>query len=225
MNPPAAVERRGRFITFEGGEGAGKSTQARRLVAHLARAGVPAVATREPGGSPLAEAIRAVLLSGRAAQLGAAGEAILFGAARLDHIDRLIAPALAAGTWVVCDRFADSTRAYQGAGGKAPAALIDELENIVVGETRPDLTILMDLPPETGLARAQRRADGAAGDRFESEDLGFHRALRRAFLDIAAAESERVKIVDATGSEDQIAADVWALVRRKFPSVMEAAGR
>jgi dTMP kinase len=217
MREIAAASRRGRFITFEGGEGAGKSTQARRLAAHLEQAGVRAIVTREPGGSPQAEKIREVILSGRAAELGAAGEAILFGAARIDHIDRLIAPALASGSWVVCDRFADSTRAYQGAAGKAPAPLIAALERIVVGATRPDLTILMDLPPEAGLARARMRAGSAAGDRFENENIAFHEALRRAFLEIALREPSRVKIVDASASEDEIADDIWALVRENLP--------
>ena len=217
MSDIAAASRRGRFITFEGGEGAGKSTQARRLAAHLEQAGVRAIVTREPGGSPQAEKIREFILSGRAAPLGAAGEALLFGAARIDHIDRLIAPALASGSWVVCDRFADSTRAYQGAAGKAPTAMISALEKIVVGGTKPDLTILMDLPPEVGLLRARKRAGGAVGDRFENEDIAFHEALRRAFLEIALREPARVKIVDASASEDEIADHVWALVRENLP--------
>lgn len=216
MNGSAAPPRRGRFITFEGGEGAGKSTQARRLAAHLEQAGVRAVVTREPGGSPQAEAIRKFILSGRAAQLGPSGEAVLFSAARLDHVDRLIAPALASGTWVVCDRFADSTRAYQGAGSKAPASLIAALERIVVGPMRPDLTLLLDLPPEAGLARARSRS-GADADRFEAETLDFHVALRRAFLDIARSDARRVKTVDASASEDEIADRVWEIVRETLP--------
>ncbi|MDE2364782.1 MAG: dTMP kinase [Hyphomicrobiales bacterium] len=222
MSDPTAASGRGRFITFEGGEGAGKSTQARRLAARLETAGRRAIVTREPGGSPLAETIRGVILSGKASALGPMGEAILFGAARIDHIDKLIAPALAAGTWVVCDRFADSTRAYQGAAGKASPDLIAELEKVVVREIKPDLTILMDLPPQTGLARARKRAAGAASDRFESEDLAFHNALRDAFLDIAAREPGRVKIVDATETEDAIAEKIWTILRDAFPAELAA---
>jgi dTMP kinase len=216
MNRKNAAARRGRFITLEGGEGAGKSTQARRLAARLEETGHRVVVTREPGGSPQAEAIRSFLLSGKAARLGAEGEAILFGAARADHIDRLIAPALASGAWVVCDRFADSTRAYQGAAGNASEGLIAGLEKVVVGDTRPDLTILMDLAPETGLARARARS-GAAGDRFENEGLAFHEALRRAFLDIAAREPQRVKVVDASADEHEVADRIWAVVRENLP--------
>jgi dTMP kinase len=212
---------RGRFITFEGGEGAGKSTQARLLAHRLEGAGVKAIVTREPGGSPQAEAIRSVLLSGQAAGLGPLGEAVLFGAARLDHIDTLIRPALARGDWVVCDRFADSTRAYQGAAGKAEPELIAALEEIVVGSVRPDLTILMDLPPETGLERAQRRAAGAQADRFEGETLAFHEALRDAFLEIAREQPDRVRIVDATGTIEDIADAVWTIVCEKFPALAE----
>lgn len=215
MNGGGASARRGRFITLEGGEGAGKSTQARRLAAHLEEAGLRVIVTREPGGSPQAEAIRSFLLSGRAADLGAEGEALLFGAARIDHIDRLIAPALASGAWVVCDRFADSTRAYQGAAGKASDRFIAALERIVVGDVRPDLTILMDLSPETGLARARARS-GAAGDRFENESLAFHEALRRAFLDIATREPRRVKVVDAAVAEHEVADQIWRIVRQNL---------
>lgn len=225
MNALVAEAGRGRFITFEGGEGAGKSTQARRLAERLAGAGVRAITTREPGGSPRAEALRAALLSGKAAALGPFGEAVLFGAARIDHIDTLIRPSLEAGVWVICDRFADSTRAYQGAAGKAPAALIEALERIVVGPVRPDLTILLDLDPESGLARARRRAEGAESDRFEGEALAFHRALRQAFLDIAAEEPARVKIVDASLSEEAIAERIWTIARAAFPLRLEAVGR
>jgi dTMP kinase len=207
---------RGRFITFEGGEGAGKSTQVRRLVARLGQIGVSAIATREPGGSPHAEVIREVLLSGRATELGPLGEAVLFGAARIDHIDKVIRPALEQGIWVVCDRFADSTRAYQGAAGNAPPGLIAALEQVVVGPIKPDLTILMDLAPDIGLARARKRAGDAASDRFEGEKIAFHEALRHAFLDIAAREPERVKKVDATQTEDEIEQAIWTVVREKF---------
>ena len=179
--------------------------------------------TREPGGSEQAEAIREVILSGRAAELGPLGEAILFSAARVDHIDKTIAPALAAGTWVVCDRFSDSTRAYQGVAGRAPVAAIAALERVVVGDAKPDLTVLMDIPPDAGLARARKRAGDAAADRFEREGVTFHEALRRAFLDIAAAEPGRVKIVDATKTEDEIADAIWVIVRETLPVGVERA--
>jgi dTMP kinase len=215
MNALGAAPR-GRFITLEGGEGAGKSTQARRLARKLESTGVHAIATREPGGSQQAEAIRSVLLSGKATDLGPLGEAVLFGAARIDHIDTLIRPALGRGTWVICDRFADSTRAYQGAAGKAPPEMIAALEEIVVGAMRPDLTLLMDLPPDIGLARAQKRAGHAPADRFEGEDMSFHEALRQAFLDIAAREPGRVRVVDATKSEQELANEIWSIVKEKF---------
>jgi len=208
----------GRFVTFEGGEGAGKSTQVRHLRSHLEQSGIRVIATREPGGSPRAEALRAALLGGRATGLGAFGEAVLFGAARIDHIDTLIRPALAGGAWVVCDRFADSTRAYQGAAGHAKPELIAALERVVVGPMKPDLTILLDLDPEAGLARAKARAGDAAADRFEGEKLGFHSALREAFLQIARQEPARVKIVDAALPEHEIADRVWALTCDAFPS-------
>ena len=214
--PAGAVRARGKFVTFEGGEGAGKSTQARRLRARLENLGLQVLVTREPGGSGHAEELRDVLLSGKAAALGPVGEAMLFNAARIDHLDTLIRPALAAGTWVVCDRFADSTRAYQGAAGKTPPALIAAMEEVVVGDTRPDLTILMDLPPETGLARARKRAGDSAADRFEGEEVAFHHALRRAFLDIAAQEPGRVRTVDATQGEDAIADEIWTIVQQTF---------
>ncbi len=224
VDMPEAAARRvepGRFITFEGGEGAGKSTQARLLAAHLEQAGIRAIVTREPGGSPRAEALRSALLAGKAADLGPFGEAVLFGAARIDHIDTLIRPALAGGAWVVCDRFADSTRAYQGAAGKAKPELIAMLERIVVGPMRPDLTILLDLDPEAGLARARARGGDAAVDRFEGEQLAFHVALRSAFLEIAAKEPARVRIVDAALAPDEIADRIWTIVRDAFPAVLK----
>lgn len=210
MTTEAAKARPARFVTLEGGEGVGKSTQARRLVERLDQSGIAAIATREPGGSPGAETLRDLLLSGKVKDLGAKAEAILFAAARIDHIDRKIAPALAAGTWVVSDRFADSTRAYQGALGGLDAGFLRALERVTLGDLRPDLTLILDLPPEIGLARAaQRRAPGAALDRFEREGPAFHAALRKAYLDIAAAEPERCVVVDAAQSEDEVAQAIW----------------
>lgn len=215
----AGAAPRGQFITFEGGEGAGKSTQLLHLAERLKQHGVDAVATREPGGSPHAETLREVLLSGRAKPLGPLGEAVLFSAARIDHIDTLIAPALAHGSFVLCDRFADSTRAYQGALGHVDAQIIDVLEAIALRGLRPDLTLLLDLPPQEGLARAEkRRAAGAAPDRFEGEGAAFHEGLRKAFLDIAASEPNRYCVIDATLPESEVAAAIWELVEARFLS-------
>jgi dTMP kinase len=207
----------GCFITFEGGEGAGKSTQLRHLAQKLRDHGVETVTTREPGGTPLAEKLREMLLAGRAAAFGPLGEAALFSAARIDHIDAVIAPALARGAFVLCDRFADSTRAYQGAQGKADPRMIALLEHVAVGPVRPNLTILLDLPAEEGLARAsRRRSAGAEPDRFEREDLQFHEGLRRAFLDIANGDPHRCCIVDATQPVDAVADAIWKLVEARF---------
>jgi dTMP kinase len=176
---------KGRFITFEGGEGSGKSTQVRRLMARLAAMGIETVATREPGGSPEAERLRGLLLSGDIAPFGPTAEALVFTAARIDHIDKTIRPALDEGCFVICDRFTDSTRAYQGATGKVPADLLADLEKVATGSTMPALTIVLDVPVETGLARAKGRGEGA--DRFEQEKTDFHEAVRQSF--IATAKS------------------------------------
>ncbi|HUO22561.1 MAG TPA: dTMP kinase [Caulobacteraceae bacterium] len=205
---------RGRLITLEGGEGAGKSTQARRLLDRLAQAGIDAIATREPGGSLGAEAIRALLVTGTADRWSAETETLLLYAARADHLQRTIRPALETGTWVVCDRFADSTRAYQGAAGGAPEALIAGLEAAVVGADRPDLTLMFDLPAEAGLARAQGR--GGAEDRFEGKGLAFHRRLRERFLAIAQAEPERCAVIDAAAGIEAVAEAVWTAVKDRL---------
>ena len=201
---------RGKFITLEGGEGAGKSTQQNRLVARLTELGVQVVATREPGGSEGAEAIRELLVNGPPDKWSATTEVLLMNAARRDHLERRIRPALERGAWVVCDRFADSTRAYQGAGGDADPALIETVERQVVGETRPDLTIILDLPVEDGLRRAAHRGGGEA--RFEAKGTEFHKRLRQGFLDIAAAEPGRCVVLDATAEQDVVAEEVWAIV-------------
>lgn len=203
----------GRFITLEGGEGVGKSTQLARLMERLGAAGIPAMATREPGATPLAERYRTALLSGAIAPFGPAAEALVFCAARIDHLDAVIAPALARGTTVVCDRFMDSTRAYQGALGQLDSPLIDALERTVVGARRPDLTLILDLPSDVALARAAaRRGTGQGADRFEREEVGFHDGLRRAFLAIAAAEPARCRLIDAAGDADAVAASIWRVV-------------
>ena len=208
----------GLFITLEGGEGAGKSTQARRLAAMLAERGWTTRLTREPGGSPRAEMLREVLLSGRAAPFGPLAEAILFNAARADHLRETIRPALARDEAVICDRFADSTRAYQGALGNIERELIDALEHVVVGDTTPDITLILDLPPELGLARAaQRRGEGQEEiDRFEREALSFHKALRQAFLDIAAAEPQRCIVIDASRGVNEVSEAIRNAVQERL---------
>jgi dTMP kinase len=201
---------RGRFITFEGGEGVGKSTQIRRLVARLEAQGHEVVATREPGGSPGAEAIRDLVLRGAADRWSPVTETLLMYAARRDHIERVIRPALARDAWVVCDRFADSTRAYQGAAGGTDPGLIAAMETYVLEEVRPDLTVIFDLSPEIGVGRAMDRA--GAELRFESKGAAFHERLRQAFLEIAAAEPGRCVLLDASGSIEAVEQAVWAKV-------------
>lgn len=210
---------RGRFITFEGGEGAGKSTQVRRLVARLQAEGLEVVATREPGGSPGAEAIRNLVLTGSADRWSPMTETLLMYAARRDHIERTIAPALDRGAWVVCDRFADSTRAYQGGAGGVDPALISALEAQVLDAARPDLTLIFDLPVEVGLARAAAHADasGHVETRFESKGSAFHERLRAAFAQIAAAEPGRCAVIDAAQTIEEVEAAVWGAVQARLP--------
>ena len=200
----------GKFITFEGGEGAGKSTQLTRLVARLRDGGREVVATREPGGSPGAEAIRELVLKGAADRWSPVTETLLMYAARRDHVERVIRPALARGAWVVCDRFADSTRAYQGAAGGTDPGLIAAMETYVLEGTRPDVTLIFDLPVAVGLERAHARA--GAEMRFESKGQTFHERLREAFLAIARAEPERCVVIDATGSLKEVEDKVWKAV-------------
>jgi dTMP kinase len=204
----------GRFITFEGGEGAGKSTQVRRLAERLRLLGREVVETREPGGSPGAEAMRHILLKGIAKPLGTEAEAMLFAAARDDHMVTTIRPALARGSWVLCDRFVDSTRVYQGALGNVDPRLIRELEHVVVGPDMPDLTFVLDVSPETGLARVQER--GEASNRFEEENLQFHRSLRAAYREIAESEPERCILIDASQSADVVAVRIWMAVQERL---------
>jgi len=209
-----AAMARGYFITLEGGEGAGKSTQLALLAARIEAGGREVVRTREPGGSPGAEAIRALLVTGAVDRWSATTETLLVYAARRDHIERVIAPALARGAVILCDRYADSTRAYQGEAGGAPGALIEALEDEVLGEARPNLTLVFDLSPTVGLARAAARADGEG--RFEANTLAFHERLRAAFLDIARAEPGRCAVIDAEGEIDEVAAAVWGVVAARI---------
>ena len=204
----------GKFITFEGGEGTGKSTQASRLADFLRGRGIDVVLTREPGGSPFAEAVRGLVLDPATPPHGPLTEALLFYAARADHLERTIRPALERGKWVVCDRFSDSTRVYQGEHGGLDAAALDTLEQMVVAPTRPDLTFILDLDVVVGLARAeQRRFGSGAGpfvhaDRYERRDVLYHEKLRAGFLAIAAAEPKRCVVVNAFQSVDEMARDI-----------------
>jgi dTMP kinase len=204
----------GKLITFEGGEGAGKSTQVSILVERLRSAGRHAIATREPGGSPAAEDIRETLLSGKVKAFGPFAEALLFSIARQDHVDTVIGDALARGQWVVCDRFLDSTRAYQGATGGVPAPVISALERLTLHGLMPNLTLMLDIPVEEGLARAGRRR--AAPDRFESQDVAQHERIRKAFLDIAEEEPGRCVVIDARKPEALVAEDVWEAVAERL---------
>ena len=204
----------GRLITFEGGEGAGKSTQVSILVERLRNAGRHAIATREPGGSPAAEDIRETLLSGKVKQFGPFAEALLFSIARADHIDTVISDSLARGQWVVCDRFLDSTRAYQGATGGVPAPVISALERLTLHGIMPNLTIVLDIPVEEGLARMARRR--GAPDRFESQDIAQHERIRKAFLTIAEEEPGRCVVIDARKPEALVAEDVWEAVAERL---------
>jgi dTMP kinase len=203
-----------RFITFEGGEGAGKSTQARRLTAALRGVGIEVLETREPGGSPGAEEIRRLLTTGAAARWSPMAETLLHFAARSDHVGRVIRPALAAGRWVVCDRFADSTMAYQGYGHGLDRCFIAQLATAVLGGLRPDLTLVFDLPVREGLARAAARA--GSEDRYEKMDRTFHEALRQGYLAIAAAEPDRCLVIDAAGDEASTWQRVAAAVQAKL---------
>ncbi len=200
----------GHFITFEGGEGAGKSTQARLLRDRLVSDGHSVMLTREPGGAPGAEQLRELLVRGETERWSPVSELLLINAARDDHLRNAVRPALERGDWVICDRFIDSTRAYQGHVGGVSGDLIHSLERAIVGPTMPDLTIIFDIDPEAGLARASGRGEG--DDRFERKGASFHEDLRRAFLDIAKGEPARCAVIDAGRDVDAVAADVNAIV-------------
>ncbi len=204
---------RGRFITLEGGEGAGKSTQVRRLASWLEERGIEAVVTREPGGSPGAEAIRALLVSGETDRWDAVTETMLHFAARRDHLRVTVLPALERGAWVISDRFADSTRAYQGIVQGAGKDVVERLYALAVGDLRPDLTLVLDLPVATGLARA---ADRGGDNRYERMGTAFHERLRTAFLEIAAGEPERCVVVDADGPLEAISERIAAAVSERL---------
>ncbi|QIG51333.1 dTMP kinase [Nordella sp. HKS 07] len=197
----------GIFITFEGGEGTGKSSHARNLAESLRKSGRSVVLTREPGGSPGAEEVRALLVTGEVGRWSADAEALLNYAARDSHLRETIRPALTRGDLVLCDRFMDSSRAYQGHAGGGDMALIDMLERSIVGRTRPQLTIILDVDPEIGLRRARGR--GASDeDRFEKKGLDFHRKLREAFIQIAAKEPARCRVIDSSRPYEAVAEDI-----------------
>jgi len=204
----------GRFITFEGGEGAGKSTQLRLLAEHLRHRGVEAICTREPGGSEGAEQIRSLLVSGATGRWDGMTEALLHFAARRDHLRATVWPALASGRWVLCDRFADSTIAYQGYGHGLKSEHLHQLYRMAVGDFKPDLTIILDLPVTEGLARALGR--GGVEDRYEKMDLGFHQRLRDGFLAIAANEPQRCAVVPATGDPNEISARIFSIIDERL---------
>ena len=207
---------RGRFITFEGGEGTGKSSHASLLAQKLRTLGIGVVLTREPGGSPGAEIIRHVVLSGMGKLLGPDAETLLFAAARDDHVRTVIEPALTKGTWVLCDRFFDSTRAYQGRLGQVTPAFLDAMQRVTIGDLKPDLTLILDVPVEVGMKRAAIRRGAGAPDRFESEDLKFHQDLREAYRQIAAEDPQRCVLIDANADPATVAAAVWAALRERF---------
>jgi dTMP kinase len=203
---------RGRFITFEGGEGSGKSTQIKMLAQRLDAEKLRTLVTREPGGSPGAEIIRHLVLSGMGKLLGADAETLLFAAARDDHVRSVIQPALKQGVWVLCDRFSDSTRAYQGRLGNVPPGILNAMERVTIGDLKPDLTIILDVPVEIGMRRAAARRGNDAPDRFEAEDGRFHEDLREAYRQIAADEPQRCVLIDATPDPATVAANVWTVL-------------
>jgi dTMP kinase len=207
---------RGRFITFEGGEGSGKSTQIKTLAERVSATRLQTLVTREPGGSPGAEIIRHLVLSGMGKLLGPDAETLLFAAARDDHVRSVIQPALNQGTWVLCDRFSDSTRVYQGRVGHVAPELLSAMERVTIGDLKPDLTIILDVPVEIGMQRAAARRGTGTPDRFEAEDVQFHQQLREAYRQIATDEPQRCVLIDATADATTVAANIWAAVRDRL---------
>jgi dTMP kinase len=204
----------GKFITLEGGEGAGKSTQVKRLAAALTQKGITVITTREPGGSPGGEEIRGLLVNGAPGRWDALTETLLVYAARADHVKHVIGPALLKNQWVISDRFTDSTYAYQGAGRGLARENIRRIDAVVLDDFHPDMTLILDLDVETGLKRAESR--GAAESRFENFDRDFHDRLRQGFLDIARRDPGRCTVIDAAQNEDLVAAAIWAVVAKRF---------
>jgi dTMP kinase len=202
------------FITLEGGEGTGKSTQAKRLAAKLGERGIDAIVTREPGGSAGAEQIRELFVHGEPGRWSALTETLLVFAARVDHVEKTIKPALASGKWVICDRFTDSTYAYQGVARGTDREIIRRVQSAAIGDFKPGLTLVLDLPVSVGLERAKARS--GSENRFEQFDAAFHEKLRQAFLDIAKKNGDRCVVIDASGSEEQVADLIWQTAAKRF---------
>jgi dTMP kinase len=207
----------GKFISLEGIEGAGKSTLARALQAALGARGIPVVMTREPGGTPLAERLRGIVLERGSEQISPQAETLIMFAARAIHVENLIRPALAQGKWVICDRFTDATRAYQGAGRGVEADLIEMLADAVHGDLWPDRTLVLDLPVEQGLTRARQRR--GSGDRFEDEDVRFFGHVRACYRSLAAVEAMRVRMIDASAAAEQVAERALQALNDLLPAV------
>jgi len=211
---------RGKFISFEGGEGTGKSTQVKTLQDKLRAKGIDVILTREPGGAPGAEKIRALLLTGDPEKWVPMTEVLLFYAARVDHLQRTILPALKAGKWVITDRYADSTFAYQGAGHGIAATVIQQIHRITTDNFWPDMTILLDADPKEGLLRANNReaeiSENLREDRFEKMAGNYHQRLRKAFLEIAAENPDRFHVIPAAGSIDAVARRIWQQVTAAY---------
>lgn len=208
----------GKFITFEGGEGAGKSTQIARLANRLEKKGIAAITTREPGGTDAAEAVRRLLVTGEAARWDGVSEALLLFAARRSHAEELIKPALEEGKWVLCDRFADSTTAYQGIVRGIGEDAVKTLYKLTLGDFAPDLTLILDINPAAGLKRSHARnhAEATGETRFEEMGKDFHDKLRQAYRKIAQDNSGRCELIDASGPEGAVAEKVWQIVARRF---------
>ena len=204
---------RGKFITFEGGEGGGKSTQAARMAGYLRGKGLEVLETREPGGTPESEALRDLLVQGDPHRWSALSELLLITAARVEHVNRLIEPALTEGKWVICDRFADSTLAYQGIAGELGLELVEQLQKLAVGATAPDVTFLLDVRAEAGLQRAEKRG-GAA--RFEKKGAAFHQTLRDGFLALANENPQRIVLIDGEDTFDNVWGQIEAELGRRF---------
>ncbi len=215
-SPLARRRRSGCLITLEGGEGSGKSTQIATIKRMLEAVGIDVITTREPGGTPASEALRAALLAGQFRQLGPEAEAVMFAAARIIHLDELILPALAAGTWVVCDRFIDSTRVYQGLVDGLDPHLLDLLETVALGSMRPDLTLVLDVDADVALQRAALRRGEAAADRFEAGDIARYQRIQAGFREIAAKAGERCVLIDASRPADEVAHAIETIIAQRL---------
>ncbi len=225
---PDRGEHRGRFIVFEGGEGAGKSTQVSLLESRLQAAGIQTVSTREPGGTPQGEALRALFVTGAVDRWTPISEALIAYAARQEHLVNVIAPALARGQWVLCDRFSLSTRVYQGKVGGVTNPFLDRLEDEIVGDNKPDLTLILDIDPQVGLSRAKQRASNeptTANDRFEAQNLDFHTKVREGFLLTAKQDPTGVIVIAADRPAEEVGEEVWERVCARWPTVQSSSNQ